>query len=345
MLAPPRGLTVLRVSCNDDRAQPARYRTGAFAELTVSQPAVRRLACAVPRFVRPHGRCRDLATRVDLGTRRGVRGRQQIRRSPDRVSHHLRQAGLCDRFDRLPTLLRGRALPKSSHRPVHRWRRRRHRRRAASGAMAWAPTRLHLRHRHRAHRDRGRVAAIAATGVGIGSTAPEESVRSWVSISGGVADTKEVDRSDAPGCLISGTADTFAPYQRSLDTAAAMRAAGVPVVLGTLEGAGHVPVVDDDKPLRPIPSTSWYDELDPPGRPGRPRPDSRRLAAVLPGVTLPPFQVVLDEHRPWECIDIRRLRRHPRTPTTASKRRCAALRYPTLKHGENLGDGSTPSLI
>jgi dipeptidyl aminopeptidase/acylaminoacyl peptidase len=51
-----------------------------------------------------------------------------------------------------------------------------------------------------------------------------------------------VDRSDAPGLLISGTDDPWIPYQWSVDTAAAMKAAGVPVVLETLKGAGHVPV-------------------------------------------------------------------------------------------------------
>lgn len=104
--------------------------------------------------------------------------------------------------------------------------------------------------------------AIAATGVGIESTSPDESVRAWVSISGGVEDTRAVDRNDAPGCLISGTADQYVPYQRSVDTAAAMRAAGVPVLLETLEGAGHVPVEPHGESLLARSRDFLYDKLD-----------------------------------------------------------------------------------
>jgi dipeptidyl aminopeptidase/acylaminoacyl peptidase len=66
-------------------------------------------------------------------------------------------------------------------------------------------------------------------------------VRAWVSVSGGVDGGQLVDGSDAPGLLMSGTADPWIPYQWSVDTAAAMQRAGVTVVLRTLEGEGHVP--------------------------------------------------------------------------------------------------------
>ena len=91
--------------------------------------------------------------------------------------------------------------------------------------------------------------AITATGVGVYSDQPGESgnpgypstVRGWVSISGGLPGGVFVDEGDAPGYLFSGTADTTVPYQWSVETAQALDRAGVPVVLRTLDGAGHVP--------------------------------------------------------------------------------------------------------
>lgn len=71
-------------------------------------------------------------------------------------------------------------------------------------------------------------------------------VRAWVSVSGGELNGSYVDRSDAPGLLISGSADPWIPYQWSADTAAAMKTAGVPVVLKTLDGEGHVPKQHSD---------------------------------------------------------------------------------------------------
>ena len=93
--------------------------------------------------------------------------------------------------------------------------------------------------------------AIAATGVGVAADRAGESgnpdyasnVRGWVSISGGLPGGIFVDATDAPGLLFSGTADRTVPYQWSVDTATAMQNAGVPVVLKTLDGAGHVPWV------------------------------------------------------------------------------------------------------
>lgn len=90
---------------------------------------------------------------------------------------------------------------------------------------------------------------ITATGVGVSADRAGESgnpgyasnVRAWVSISGGLPGGIFVDATDAPGLLFAGTADRTVPYQWSVDTATAMRNAGVPVVLKTLEGAGHVP--------------------------------------------------------------------------------------------------------
>jgi acetyl esterase/lipase len=91
--------------------------------------------------------------------------------------------------------------------------------------------------------------AITAVGVGVraddpglsGNPGPSSAVKGWVSISGGLPGGVFVDSSDAPGLLFSGTADPTVPYQWSVDTNAAMEAAGVPVHLETLQGAGHVP--------------------------------------------------------------------------------------------------------
>jgi acetyl esterase/lipase len=103
---------------------------------------------------------------------------------------------------------------------------------------------------------------IAATGAGLESTTPDESVRAWVSISGGATDTRAVNAGDPPGCLISGTDDTYVPYQKSADTAAAMRAAGVTVELVTLDGEGHVPVDVKDPSLFARTRDFLYDNLD-----------------------------------------------------------------------------------
>jgi acetyl esterase/lipase len=92
---------------------------------------------------------------------------------------------------------------------------------------------------------------ITATGVGVRADEPGDSgtpdqpsdVRAFFSISGGLPGGVFVDAGDAPGYLISGTADSVVPYVWSVQTAAALRSAGRFVVLRTLDGAGHVPFV------------------------------------------------------------------------------------------------------
>jgi acetyl esterase/lipase len=91
--------------------------------------------------------------------------------------------------------------------------------------------------------------AIVASGVGVASdfavagNNPEfpSNVRAWISISGGLPEGIFVDSTDSPGLLFAGTRDKVVPYQWSVETADAMRAAGVTAVLQRLEGAGHVP--------------------------------------------------------------------------------------------------------
>lgn len=90
---------------------------------------------------------------------------------------------------------------------------------------------------------------IVAAGVGVASDFPGESndyefpsdVRAWISISGGLPGGIFVDSTDAAGLLFAGTKDKIVPYQWSVETADAMRDAGVPAALERLQGAGHVP--------------------------------------------------------------------------------------------------------
>jgi acetyl esterase/lipase len=94
--------------------------------------------------------------------------------------------------------------------------------------------------------------AITATGVGVLADSPGDSgtpdqpsdVRAFFSISGGLPGGAFVDAGDAPGYLISGTADPIVPYVWSVQTAAALRSAHRFVVLRTLDGAGHVPFAE-----------------------------------------------------------------------------------------------------
>ena len=102
---------------------------------------------------------------------------------------------------------------------------------------------------------------MTAAGVGTRAADPASSVRAWVSISGGIDGGAFVDSHDSPGLLFSGTADSYIPHQWSLDTEAAMRRAGVPVVLVTLEGANHVPVAQSDRFVQET-RDFLYKELD-----------------------------------------------------------------------------------
>ncbi|HEY4376431.1 MAG TPA: alpha/beta hydrolase [Acidimicrobiales bacterium] len=106
------------------------------------------------------------------------------------------------------------------------------------------------------HLDPNRIAAggesagaIMATGVGLMADQPGTSgnaghssrVEAWVSLSGGTPGGAFVDKTDSPGYLFSGTADTTVPYAWSQQTAESMVNFGVPVVFHTFTGAGHVP--------------------------------------------------------------------------------------------------------
>ena len=77
--------------------------------------------------------------------------------------------------------------------------------------------------------------AITATGVGVWAESPGVSgnpgepsgVQAFMSLSGGLPGGLFVSTGDAPGLLISGTADPLVPYKWSVDTNAALKRASV----------------------------------------------------------------------------------------------------------------------
>ena len=91
---------------------------------------------------------------------------------------------------------------------------------------------------------------ITATGVGLYAENPNNDgedvsvsprVQGFFSISGGLPGGIFATADDAPGVLVSGTADGVVPYQWSVDTATAMTNLGRLGLLQPIEGAGHVP--------------------------------------------------------------------------------------------------------
>jgi acetyl esterase/lipase len=111
---------------------------------------------------------------------------------------------------------------------------------------------------------------IVATGVGVTADNPGSSgnpgypstVDAFFSISGGVPGGLFVDGTDSPGLLAAGTADNVVPYQWSVDTVNALKAAGVDAVLTTFEGAGHVPVVEHGEQMEQESIDFFYEKLD-----------------------------------------------------------------------------------
>jgi len=94
---------------------------------------------------------------------------------------------------------------------------------------------------------------ITATGVGLYAENPNNDgedttvsprVGGFFSISGGLPGGIFASADDAPGVLVSGTADGVVPYQWSVDTANALQNAGRLGLLQPIEGAGHVPWVE-----------------------------------------------------------------------------------------------------
>jgi acetyl esterase/lipase len=112
--------------------------------------------------------------------------------------------------------------------------------------------------------------AIIATGVGVYADQPGSSgnpdqpsdVDAWVSVSGGVPGGLFVDASDAPGYLISGTADNVVPYSWSAETSAALTGVGVYNVLTTLDGAGHVPFAEHGEQITQESIDFLYEQLE-----------------------------------------------------------------------------------
>jgi dienelactone hydrolase len=94
---------------------------------------------------------------------------------------------------------------------------------------------------------------ITATGVGLYAENPNNDgedttvsprVGGFFSISGGLPGGIFASADDAPGVLVSGTADGVVPYQWSVDTANALQKVNRLGLLQPIEGAGHVPWVE-----------------------------------------------------------------------------------------------------
>ena len=112
----------------------------------------------------------------------------------------------------------------------------------ATAAVAW------LRDHARRLRVDPRRIAIGGTSAGavtaqlVGARPDRNHVRASVVISGGLTGTTGLlGPAAAPSLLFAGTADRTTPYDRARDNAQALAGAGVPTVLETLLGAGHVP--------------------------------------------------------------------------------------------------------
>jgi acetyl esterase/lipase len=111
---------------------------------------------------------------------------------------------------------------------------------------------------------------IVAAGVGVAADFPGEGnneqfpskVRAWVSISGGLPDGIFVDSTDSPGLLFAGTKDKIVPYEWSVETADAMRDAGVTAVLERLQGAGHTPWEKYGERFQEVSRDFLYTHLD-----------------------------------------------------------------------------------
>jgi acetyl esterase/lipase len=74
-----------------------------------------------------------------------------------------------------------------------------------------------------------------------GNAGFSSAVSGWMGISGGLPNGAFASAGDAPGLLFHGDADTTVPFQWAVDTTKALVAAGVPVFIQPLAGAGHVP--------------------------------------------------------------------------------------------------------
>jgi acetyl esterase/lipase len=111
-------------------------------------------------------------------------------------------------------------------------------------------------HARRLHVDGSRIAiggssagAVTAVLVGArpddpgdsGNPRERSSVGAVISVSGGVPNAANFDRRDAPTLFFHGDQDGVVPYAWAQTDARALAGAGVPAVLETLKGAGHVP--------------------------------------------------------------------------------------------------------
>jgi acetyl esterase/lipase len=83
--------------------------------------------------------------------------------------------------------------------------------------------------------------AGAVTSQLVGLNGRDAGVRAAIAISGGVPGAAQPGPGAVPTLFFQGTADRTTPYDRAAANVATLDAAGIPVTLETLEGAGHVP--------------------------------------------------------------------------------------------------------
>jgi dienelactone hydrolase len=103
---------------------------------------------------------------------------------------------------------------------------------------------------------------ITASIVATTASSPADAVKAFVSVSGGLPTTENVDAGDPPGCLISNTKDPWIPYDWSKTVADALHAAGVASKLRTFDEPGHVPAEEHGTTMFNDAKDFLYRQLD-----------------------------------------------------------------------------------
>ena len=112
-----------------------------------------------------------------------------------------------------------------------------------------------------------------------GNPGPSSAVRGVVSVSGGTPTNDFIDRGDPATIMFHGTADRTVFYSWAVQNAAAMLAAGVPVVLEPIEGAGHGLAAQYGALIDEQSDWFLYDVLDLAHAPGQPAAAARAAEA------------------------------------------------------------------
>jgi acetyl esterase/lipase len=112
--------------------------------------------------------------------------------------------------------------------------------------------------------------AITALNVGYTGETPgpgdhqgfSSEVRAVQSLSGAELASGPIDAGDAPALLFHGTNDGAVPYAWATSTVDRAEAAGVPIVLRTWEGAGHVPYAEHRTQILDETRNFFYHQMD-----------------------------------------------------------------------------------